>query len=212
MKIAKQIYLVLFLLAAMFASSSCVDDFGREEFIPPGESEIAVTVGFKSFTPALENRRSAGDAIKAINTLWVAVYNVDGTLVQKLPITDFTVNDIRPNDRPDDVAGAEEQTGHAEFKMRLNNGQYKIYAVANVDLSDKDVSREEYLKSLSLTWQTDDVAKNSQMFGYFSQDDDVEHDASDFDAPVVTVKGSGSMHAWVVRAVETDYCLRRVGA
>lgn len=200
MKIAKQIYLVLFLLAAMFASSSCVDDFGREEFIPPGESEIAVTVGFKSFTPALENRRSAGDAIKAINTLWVAVYNVDGTLVQKLPITDFTVNDIRPNDRPDDVAGAEEQTGHAEFKMRLNNGQYKIYAVANVDLSDKDVSREEYLKSLSLTWQTDDVAKNSQMFGWFSQDEDMEHDASDFDAPVVTVKGSGSMHAWVVRA------------
>ena len=53
MKIAKQIYLVLFLLAAMFASSSCVDDFGREEFIPPGESEIAVTVGFKSFTPAV---------------------------------------------------------------------------------------------------------------------------------------------------------------
>lgn len=199
MKITKHIYAVLCLLLLMLASSSCVDTFGREEFIPEGESEISVTLGFKSFTPALENRRSAGDAIKAINSLWVVVYSVDGNLIGKYPINDFTVHDIRPNDRPDGAADAEEQTGHVEFKMRLDNGVYKIYAVANYDLSGEDVSREEYLKELPLTWDAD-VTKNAQMFGWFSQEDDEEHDPSDFDAPAVTIKGNGSLHAWVVRA------------
>ncbi len=196
-KILKYILIIIFTSLTL---ASCQDEFGQYEPIPDGESEMTMRVGFKSFTPALESRGAAGDAIKEFSTLWVVVYNTDGTLVEKKRITDFTVHKVQPNERPDTINPAEKETDHAEFRMRISNGRYRIYAVANYDLSGVNVDSENDLKNIQLTWKTGDVAQNGQMFGWFSTDEGDVDSATSFNAPVVTVKGSGSLHAWVRRA------------
>ena len=102
-KILKYILIIIFTSLTL---ASCQDEFGQYEPIPDGESEMTMRVGFKSFTPALESRGAAGDAIKEFSTLWVVVYNTDGTLVEKKRITDFTVHKVQPNERPDTVPHA----------------------------------------------------------------------------------------------------------
>ena len=161
---------IFFLLACIFASA-CKDDIDLYGPVPDGVSELSMRVDFKGFTPALDSRGAAGDAIKSIESLWVVIYDAtDGSLAEARKITDFTVKDVRPTDRPDDIAPAEETTGHAEFKIRVKNGNYRIYAVANCNLEGIDLSKESDLKNIELTWQTGDVKQNAQMFGHFSQE------------------------------------------
>lgn len=191
---------LIFIFVLLASLSSCRDEIIYDDAVPEGMSRIAATVSFKDFTPALESR-SAGDAIKSINTLWVVVYNINGEFIKKEQIEKFTVNDVRPNQRPDGGAQAEENTGHAEFSFNLPNGRYHIYAVANFDLSpysDDDLETEDQLQKLKLEWDRDDVKNNAEMFGYFAENDSKAADG--FDAPVVTVKGAAKLHAWVSRA------------
>lgn len=191
---------IFFLLACIFASA-CKDDIDLYGPVPDGVSELSMRVDFKGFTPALDSRGAAGDAIKSIESLWVVIYDAtDGSLAEARKITDFTVKDVRPTDRHDDIAPAEETTGHAEFKIRVKNGNYRIYAVANCNLEGIDLSKESDLKNIELTWQTGDVKQNAQMFGHFSQEVKEPGAATGFDASVVTVKGSTALHAWLRRA------------
>ncbi|MDE5650221.1 MAG: hypothetical protein K2I35_04300, partial [Duncaniella sp.] len=191
---------LIFIFVLLASLSSCRDEIIYDDAVPEGMSRISATVSFKDFTPALESR-SAGDAIKSINTLWVVVYNINGEFIKKEQIEKFTVNDVRPNQRPDGGAQAEENTGHAEFSFNLPNGRYHIYAVANFDLSpysDDELETEEKLQELKLEWDTEDIKNNAEMFGYFAENDSKAADG--FDAPVVTVKGAAKLHAWVSRA------------
>lgn len=102
---------------------------------------------------------------------------------------------------PDDgeISGSGQKTPHATFK--LNNipyGRYKIFAVANVDLTDVDCSTVDALRSTRFEWDTD-VTKDNQMFGYFTES---SLQTSRAEAPVLTLNQPAmSFHSWIRRLV-----------
>lgn len=212
----------IFLCILLFGTvSSCKDDllYGGG-IIGEGESVISGTVKFKPLTPALNGTtRTAGDAIKSINSLCVLLYDEQGNLVKKYPLTpaaggtttpnegEYVLSDVeRTNDKIESIGGedknllpAESKTPHADFKLTVPFGRYYIYAVANMnDLSghEEAIRTKKGLKSISLTWNVENIAANNQMFGFFG-------DAStDSDAPLLTInKETTSLHAWIRRAV-----------
>lgn len=184
-------------LCAVFLLVACTDELFNDGD-GKGETLVSASVNFSAYTSALETR-SAGNAIKEIKTLWIVIYDANGNFVEKREITGFT-SSITSKEHPDGITSAESATGHAEFQMRLPNGKYKIYAVANCDeISSADVSTEDALKSISLSWNASDVKENSEMFGYFHESDN--NTAEGFDAQIITISPSTSqLHAWVKRA------------
>ncbi|MDE5701901.1 MAG: hypothetical protein K2I15_05765 [Bacteroides sp.] len=150
------IFLCILLLGTV---SSCKDDllYGGG-IIGEGESVISGTVKFKPLTPALNGTtRTAGNAIKSINSLCVLLYDEQGNLVKKYPLTpatggtttlnegEYVLSEVeRKNDKTESIGGkdkvlppAESETPHADFKLIVPYGRYYIYAVANMgDLSD----------------------------------------------------------------------------
>lgn len=211
------IYLIIPLL--LILAAACEDRLEVPGAIPEGVSTVEVEVGFKNFTPTLDSR-SAGDAIKTIQTLWVVLYDKEGNFIRKEKITDFTPGKTEPVERPDGGQTSESKTGCAKFKLTLENGWYKMYAVANFDLAgydDTDIDTEDKLASLPFVWSEPaagedyDTAtkRNAQMFGYFTEaaDKDKYSDAKEsFSqenrlAPAVAVRGTGTqLHSWLRRA------------
>lgn len=187
---------------AMFALCACEDRFEYHDGeIPEGTSTVDVSLGFKAFTPAL-SARASGTAMKNIDRLWLVIYDKDGKFVKKQEVTDFSREQTDSNTRPDGKPSSESKTGHVSFKLTLDNGYYRIYAVANHDLTstpEADINTPAKLKMLDLTWQDGDVKQNAQMFGWFvNGDKNSDHGT---DAPVVTIRdNSSSLHAWVRRA------------
>lgn len=184
---------------------SCQDD--RLDYpggpIEPGVSTVDVTVSFKDYTPALNDTRAAGDAIKNIRTLWLVIYDDKGGFVKKEQVTDFKET-IIPNPRPDNNPAAESKTGHVDFKFTIDNGYYRIYAVANYDMGgiqDGDIDTPEKLKDLKLEWDNDPsrITSNAEMFGWFSNDSKSEEIKEDT-TPVRIDGRVTQVHAWVRRA------------
>lgn len=224
MKITR-IYILL-IAALVLLMSSCVDEdlYVDNGHIQEGETELSASLSFPSFFPALERTRavggSPGTAISDIESLYILIYekkeitNEDGpgTTVWKLEEggrillneTDHSLKVTNPgSDRPDKDSPVETETAYATFRFKHKNGTYKIYAVANVDLSpeavpDKDIETPEKLKAFNLKWHTGtgDVARNNGMFGYFTNDENVPVT----DTETVNVAPNQRMHAWIRRA------------
>ncbi len=207
MKCKITIYTLLCLL--FIGTFSCKDDlYIDDERVGEGECVISGTVKFKPLIPTLNgNSRSAGDAIKAIKSLCVLLYNEDGNLVNKYPVENYTITNIKRKDenRTESIGGedktlplAESETPCATFRLTVPYGKYYIYAVANMgDLSGyNDVIKTiAGLKNISLIWNKDDIGANNQMFGHFFSD------AQSNEAPVLTInKQSEKLQAWVRRA------------
>lgn len=206
----KLIYYIIYLMMVLAGSIAMVSCYDRLDYpdgdIEPGESTFNVEVGFKAFTPALDTR-AAGDAVKRIKTLWLVFYDKDGNYIRKQEISDFDQEGLDDNNRPDGQPSSESQTGYVRFKLTVDNGRYRIYAVANHDLTDIDVSTIEKLKNVDLTWDSDiekfnkqDPPCNAQMFGWFvNGDKNTDHES---DAPIVTINGNNTLiHAWMRRAI-----------
>lgn len=130
----------------------------------------------------------------------------------------FYVNEVtrKDGDAPDGGTIAETKTPQANLKLTIPYGRYYIYAVANMGEDFKKavqahgkengaaeevakyktaIATKEGLKSISLTWDVADVAKNSQMFGHFTivgQENNSE---------LITINKKGmKLHSWIRRA------------
>ena len=140
-------------------TSACRDDMleVEDDFIPEGTSRLTAVVNFKPLTPALNGTsRTQGDAIKAIQSLSVLLYDQDSNLIKKQVIENYTIKGEEYRDNADAENGttAESQTPHAEFSISIPYGRYFMYAVANLgNLENHDVSTIKKLKSIPLEWE-----------------------------------------------------------
>lgn len=138
----RKIFYILTILLAIVALPSCEDrlDYPGITDIPEGMGSIEGTLTFEDYTPALESR-AAADAMASVGSLWVVVYNVEGGYVDHFKVINYS------------YSGTETRPGHEEsptaclkFNHPLPNGRYKLYAVANYDLSgyDSDALSSEF--------------------------------------------------------------------
>lgn len=226
MKIAN-IYLLL-VAALLLPLSSCMEEDLHIDIdkgnIPEGETEISASLSFTSFYPALERSRAvggvSGTAISDIKSLCILIYEDTGEEItdekgDKIKVWKLEENgmillnetehslkvDNPGSDRTDKDDELESQTAHATFRLKHKNGTYKIYAVANVDLSAvalKDLDTPEKLKNYNLRWfrGDDNVVKNNGMFGYFTNDKNAPVNETE----TVTVGPNQEMYAKIRRA------------
>ena len=107
------------------------DDLPYNGELDEGESNISAIVEFRPLTvSALGRTRTAGDAIKNIENLCVLLYDIDGKLVKKYALTDFT--DYTVTDEKREGSATEQKTQHATFQLKVPYGRYYIYTVANM--------------------------------------------------------------------------------
>ncbi len=198
--------LYIFLCILIFSMTSCVDDwFERPESIGEGKSTVSATVDFRPMASGLtQGTRAAGDAIKAIETLYVLLYDENGNLAEGRQILDFEItNEQRVNADADNNASAETQTPRATFKLKeIPYGRYYIYAVANIpdlltEYSDF-IKTKDGLKRIPLAWNNHpaEVGKNSQMLGYFTS---TKKNQSENEFITIN-KPNIYLHSWLRRA------------
>ncbi len=205
------IYTIILFLAFLSLPVSCViNEFADDPILAEGKSSVSFDVEFRPLVSVGAQTRTEGDAIKHIESLWVVVYKTDGSIFSKTNVYPYgntnTYNYANSEQNTSDInltapegssGFAEEKYCHSTFKMDLPLGKYRIYAVANYDLSSFNGTEDE-LKSIKLTWNAADISANNPMFGYFT-DNDVNIIPSE--APVISVnKTNKSLHAWVKRA------------
>lgn len=229
MKIANRYILLIATFVLLLYSCADEDLYIDNGNVPEGETEISASLSFSSFFPALERSRAAGGspgtAISDIERLYILIYeedtgedageeitDEDGTETKKWKLekggiillneSEHSLRVDNPDpDRTDKNSPVETETAHAAFRFRHKNGTYKIYAVANVDLSavpTKDIDTPEKLKNFSLRWVpgTDNVAKNNGMFGYFTNDKNAPVTSTE----TVNISPNQQMHARIRRA------------
>lgn len=187
------------------AAASCSDDrlWNADDIIGNGEATISATVGFKTFEPALEKSRTAGNALDGINNITILAYDqkgeklIDSKVYRSADLT-FTENTDKPADGVNvDNTVPTQKTTLSDFN--LSYGKYKVYVVANADLTGEDVSSEAKLKAITFDWQSD-ISKNNQMFGFFTTEPLSKAPSRTFDAPVVVINNSSvSLNAWLRR-------------
>lgn len=184
-----------------------------EEFPEIGEgiSDVRFDVEFRPLDSVDPATRTAGDAVKHIESVHVVVYKTDSTLFSNHSFADVTTTEkdtsgiaLTP---PSGSSGfAESQYCNATFNLSLPLGEYRIYAIANYTPTEEQMASEKVLKSVSFNWNHD-VAVNDVMFGYFTNGNvDVPSysgtENARFAAPTVRIdKSNVTLHAWVRRVV-----------
>lgn len=198
-------HIILFLM--IVTVTSCQDDFMNGETIGEGEARVSVTLDFKPMSSALTRTRTAGDALKDISSLHVLLYDKDKNLIKNWKIDGYTVSDENRNDSDaENGSSAETSTKRATFELpeEIGFGKYYMYAVANIpDLLinttySEAIKTVDELKNIPLTWDSEDVAKNGQMIGFFTKSSAPALSADD-ESLIVNEK-SVKLHAWLRRA------------
>lgn len=203
---------VLGIIASLmfFAVVGCQDDeLIKKEIIGEGEANISATLDFKPMSSALTQTRSAGNALKEIESLHVLLYNYNTKqLIQRWDSGDLSGYVESDQNRTDadaeDGPKAEEQTKRATFRFpdKIAFGKYYMYAVANIpDLLTNyadAIQTVDGLKSISLTWNETDISKNGQMMGFFTKSSNPAFSAED--ESLIVNETSVSLHAWLRRA------------
>lgn len=203
-------YIILFLMIATV--TGCYDEFMKEEIIGEGKASISATLDFKPMSSALSRTRAAGDALKDISSLHVLLYDKDKNLKNKWKIEGYSESDENRTDKDAEANPngehhtAETTTKRATFKLpeEIDFGKYYMYAVANIpDLLtntsyDDAIKTVDGLKNIPLTWNSEEVANNGQMIGFFTKSS-VPALSADDESLVVNEK-SVKLHAWLRRA------------
>lgn len=199
---------------SMSLLSSCImtENFEYPSEIGEGTSDVRFDIEFRPLESVDPSTRTAGDAVKHIESVCVVVYKTDGDLYGKYPIGNITTSEEDTADisltPPDGSSGFAESTYcSASFSLQLPLGEYRIYAVANYIPTDEQIATEEALKSISFDWNST-IAENNAMFGYFTNGNvsvpsyDSDTAEGRFEAPVLRIdKNNVTLHAWVRRLV-----------
>lgn len=198
-------YIIVTLIA--LAATDCQDDFMKQEIIGEGKAKVSATIDFKPMSAALTRTKAAGDALKDINSLHVLLYDEESKLINKWKIEGYTVTDENRTDvDAENKASAETSTKRAKFNLpeEIDFGKYYMYAVANIpdSLIDKHYSEAiqtvDGLKNISLAWDSENIAANGQMIGFFTDSSTPALSASD---ESLTLNASNTkLHAWLRRA------------
>ena len=196
-------HIILFLMIATV--TSCYDEFMKQEFIGEGKAKISATIDFKPMSAALTRTKTAGDALKDIKSLHVLLYNEKSELIKKWKIESYKESDENRTDADaENNHKAEETTKQATFNLseEIDFGRYYMYAVANIDsLFEKysdDILTVDGLKDIPLTWDSENVAKNGQMIGFFTKSSAPALSADD-ESLIINSKNV-KLHAWLRRA------------
>ena len=196
-------YIIVTLTA--LAATGCQDDFMKQEIIGEGKAKISATIDFKPMSAALTRTKTAGDALKDIKSLHVLLYNEKSELIKKWKIESYKESDENRTDADaENNHKAEETTKQATFNLseEIDFGKYYMYAVANIDsLFEKysdDILTVDGLKDIPLTWDSENVAKNGQMIGFFTKSSPSALSADD--EPLIINSKNVKLHAWLRRA------------
>lgn len=207
----KYIFYALLLSLLPIAATSCEDDLDfRSNVIGEGEAVISAEVTFKPMMPALTSRApqggTAGNVIKAISELWIVVFDSDGVPYGDGKYKISTWEEGENTDTSDDAVGDGEHqaettaTPKANFSFPINlpYGKYRIYAVANYNLTNTEITSEEQFKtSIQLDWD-EVIVNNNQMFGYFT----TENKSAGLQATDIIINNPQiSLKAWLKRVV-----------
>lgn len=155
----------------------------------------------------------SGDMMDQVRSLIVLVYDSSGNLSAKVdPITvDLDTYVPELEDRTDadasNGASAQEATYCVKFPLELPYGNWQIYAVANkpeilTPAYSEAIKTVAGLRGIKLSWVPDDIAANSEMFGFFTQDKADAKTMNFMSSGVVSVRPeSKGLHCWLRRAV-----------
>lgn len=199
------LHTILFLMIVTVAG--CQDDFLTQEIIGEGKANVSATLDFKPMSSALTQTRAEGNALKEIKSLHVLLYDENKILKKSWKIEGYTVSDEDRTDADaDNGHKAEAKTKRATFKLpeEIGFGRYYMYAVANIsDLLintaySEAIKTVDGLKNIPLTWDSENVANNGQMMGFFTKKTASALSAND-ESLVVNEK-SVKLHAWLRRA------------
>lgn len=195
-------YIIAPLMA--LAATGCQDDFMKQEIINEGKAKVSATIDFKPMSASLARTKTAGDALKDINSLHVLLYDEESKLINKWKIEGYTVSDENRTDADaENNHKAEETTKHATFNLpeEIAFGKYYMYAVANIPDSlinqnySEAIKTVDGLKNISLAWDSENIATNGQMIGLFTNTSSPSLDES------ITLNASNTkLHAWLRRA------------
>lgn len=210
------------LLSVLALFVSCQDDFLKNEDIGDGEATVGLTLEFEKMHVGLDNSRAIasggapGNAVSTINSITVIAYKQNGEFYKVWRAKgganggsgdfDYTIEENKdmPGDfNPEDNEHqAEAATQMARFSLKgIPFGRYKIYAVANVNVSDEEAKDISLIKERVLEWKTT-ISENDAMFGFFSADDRSGVRPQSFEADILTLnKPVMQLRAWVKRAV-----------
>ncbi len=190
------------LCAVLLSAASCYND-PLAGSIGSCSAALSATVDFRPMSSGLTQTRTPGDTIGEIGSLHMLLYDYEsGKLVQSRQVDNYVLRDVvRSNADADNGLSAETMTKQAAFDLfDIDFGRYRIYAVANIpDLLDshaEEIRTVEGLRSLPLTWDSEDMAKNGQMIGCFTKHSSAQQE----DEPLVIDEKNVRLHAWLRRA------------
>lgn len=214
----KESYIYSFLWILLLSlTSSCVDDFNSDFGAIDGSiKELSVSFMFEPNSEMdLISRSEEGNSIQNIHTLKMLVYDKSGDLIKNMDYCIWkdgkggyhpNVITNEKNSQTDNRLESEKNgsealgdnlAGQVTCNLKLPTGEYYIYGVANVDdLDSFDYSTRDKLKSISRTWEPDDISANSEMFGVF--DVKSNRDATD-ESPIKVTTNTLSLHCWLRR-------------
>lgn len=225
-----RLFIALFAVLLSASFSSCIDEIEYPDGeIPDGETTVMTEV---RFTPLVEaeldgaSSRSnglefgqgntsapTGDRMDAITSLYLLFYTTAGDLI---PDLSFTVDleqykpvlEPRVDENASNGVSAQDATYCVKLPLTLPNGVYKIFAVANMPGLLTDSQYAEAIKtigglrSIKLSWVPNDISKNSEMLGYFTNEKQDTRGMNFENEGTVTVSPRNTtLHAWIRRAV-----------
>lgn len=213
------IYRIFSVVAAFLLMQSCQDDrylFGNGE-IGEGEATLTAEISFKNYTPALT--RTPGNALNGIENLFVLVYTETGALYDVKEYSGDELNITSNTTPPADGEGVDvdadgqllQATQKATLNVTIPYGRYQIYAAANMrgDYAaelrnpEGDIKTVGGLKSMKVKWDSENIADNDQMFGYFMEltgDQQVSPSSKGFGPNIIEIKSpSVRISAWLRR-------------